>query len=242
VMNRMMGVVVITFCSMTGWSQEFPADSPTHSNGADTSAQTEDKRIFGIIPNFRSSAMLENYEPLTSGEKFKIATDDSFDRGTFALAGLFGGEAMLTNSNKDFGQGAAGFARYYGASFGDFMIGNYMTEAVFPSVLHQDPRYFRRGTGSKWSRLGYAAGQTIWTHRDSDGSRQFNYSEILGNSTAVAISNAYYVDNRTASSAVGRFGIQIGVDMAANIFREFWPDVARKFRHKHQPSNASGSN
>jgi hypothetical protein len=72
-----------------------------------------------------------------------------------------------------------------------------MTEAVFPTLLHEAPRYFRRGAGSAWSRLRYAAGHTLWTHRDSCG-MQFNYSEIVGNSAAVAISNAYYTDNRTA--------------------------------------------
>jgi hypothetical protein len=107
-----------------------------------------------------------------------------------------------------------------------------MTEAVFPTLLHQDPRYFRRGTGSGWSRLRYAAGQILFTHGDS-GKTQFNFSEVIGNSTAVAISNAYYADNRTASNAVSKLGVQLGVDMAANILKEFWPELHRKFSRKH---------
>jgi hypothetical protein len=78
-----------------------------------------------------------------------------------------------------------------------------MTEAIYPVILHQDPRYFRRGTGSVWSRLASAAGQIFWTHTDSDHT-QFNFSEIIGNSTAVAISTAYYPDNRTATDAVSK--------------------------------------
>ena len=35
-----------------------------------------------------------------------------------------------------------------------------MTEVIYPSLLHQDPRYFRRGTGSVWSRVGYAASKS----------------------------------------------------------------------------------
>src|SRR5271166_4955932 len=182
------------------------------------------KRIFGFIPNYRTSPSLVNYEPISTGEKFKLATEDSFDRGTFVLAALFAGEGQLANSNKSFGQGAAGYGRYYGTSLADWVIGDYMTEALYPTLLHQDPRYFRRGTGTKWSRLGYAIGQIFWTHTDSGGT-QFNYSEILGNSTAVAISNAYYPDNRTASNAVSKFGTQIGVDMASNILKEFRPDM-----------------
>jgi hypothetical protein len=76
-----------------------------------------------------------------------------------------------------------------------------MTEGVFPTLLHQDPRYFRREKGSTLSRLGYAMGQIFWTHSDT-GVTQFNYSEVIGNSTAVAISNAYYRDNRNVSDAV----------------------------------------
>jgi hypothetical protein len=193
--------------------------------------ETESKRIFLIIPNYKTVPTIEDLKPLTPGQKFKIATEDSFDRGTFVLAALFGGEGQLTNANRSFGQGAAGFGKYFGAAWGDFAIGNYMTEAVYPSLLHQDPRYFRRGTGTRWSRFGYAVNQIFWTHGDS-GRTEFNYSELIGNSTGVAISNAYYSDNRTASNAVSKLGMQIGIDMAGNILKEFWPDFARKFREK----------
>jgi hypothetical protein len=135
-------------------------------------------------------------------------------------------------------QGAAGYGKYYGAAFADFTIGDYMTEAIFPSLLRQDPRYFRKGIGSGWSRLGYAMGQIFWTHTDSGGT-QFNFSEVIGNSTAVAISNAYYSDNRTASDAIARLGTQLGVDMASNILKEFWPDITRKFGRKHSSKASS---
>ncbi len=197
-------------------------------------APAESKRLLGLIPNYRTSPSLQNYQPLTTSEKFRIASQDAFDRGTFGLAVLFGAEGQLTNSNRAFGQGAAGFSQYVGAAAGDLIIGDYMTEAVFPTMLHQDPRYFRRSIGSGWSRLGYAMGQIFWTHRDSGGT-QFNYSEVIGNATAVAISNAYYVDNRNASDAVSMLGMQIGVDMAANVLKEFWPDLERKFKRKHAP-------
>ena len=193
--------------------------------------QPESKRIFWIIPNYRTSPSLANFESLSVGEKFRIASEDAFDPGTFALAGIFAGEAQLNNSNKSFGQGAAGFGRYYGAAYAGFAIGDFMTEGVFPALLHQDPRYFRKGTGSGWSRLGYAMGQIFITHNDS-GRTEFNYSEIAGNSVAVAISNAYYKDNRTAGDGVSGLGVQLGVDMAANVLKEFWPELERKLHRK----------
>lgn len=192
----------------------------------------QSKRILGLVPNYRTSPSPKNYQPLTAAEKFKLASDDAFDRGTVTLAGLFAGEAQLTNGNRAFGQGGAGFGRYFGASYGDFVIGDYMTEGVFPTLLHQDPRYFRRGSGSGWSRLGYAVGQTFWTHRDSGG-MQFNYSEIAGNSAAVAISNSYYAGNRTTRDGALKLGMQVGVDAAANVLKEFWPDLQRRFGKTH---------
>jgi hypothetical protein len=195
--------------------------------------QKESKRIFWIIPNYRTSPSLFPYTPLTARQKFKVAAKDAFDPGTVVLAMLFAGEGQLTNSNPEFGQGMAGYGRYFGTSYADFVIGDFMTEAIFPSMLHQDPRYFRRGVGSGWSRFRYAAGQIFWTHTDSGGT-QFNYSEILGNSTAVAISNAYYPGGRDVADNVSKLGIQLGVDMASNVLKEFWPDVSRKVsRKKH---------
>ena len=203
--------------------------------------EPEYKRLFGIIPNYRTSPSLVDYKPLTAGEKFKLATTDAFDRGTFLLAAAFAGEGQLTDANPSFGQGAKGYAHYFVTSYADWSIGDYMTEAVFPVALHQDPRYFRKGTGSAWSRLGYAAGQIFWTHTDSGG-HMFNFSEIGGNAAAVAISQAYYPEGRTPGSAGGKLAVQVGVDMASNIMKEFYPDVVKLLRRKHGAQTNGGGN
>ena len=191
------------------------------------------KRIFGIIPNNRTSPSLKDYKPLSPEEKFDLARQDSFDRGTVVLAAIFASDAQLTHANPSFGNGIKGYSRNFGASYADLIIGNYMSEAVYPALLHQDPRYFRRGVGSVWSRLGYSVGQIIWTHTDSDRTA-FNYSELLGNSTAVAISTAYYPDSRSVKDAASKLGVQIGVDAVSNVLKEFWPDVSQRFSRKHR--------
>jgi hypothetical protein len=212
-----------------------PAYCQESGSATSDTAQPESKRVFWIIPNFRTSPSLVEYVPLTAGEKFKIASLDSFDRGTVALGVLFGAEAQMSRSNPSFGNGVPAYAHYFATAYADYVIGDYMTEAVFPVLLHQDPRYFRRGTGSAWSRLGYAAGQIFWTHNDS-GRTAFNYSEIAGNSAAVAISMAYYPEGRDALGAASKLGSQIGVDMASNILKEFWPDLERKFSRRNKSS------
>jgi hypothetical protein len=193
--------------------------------------QPRHKRIFGIIPNYRTYPVQQQYTPLSNREKFKITAQDAFDPGSFFLAGAIAGIALAANDEPTFGHGVAGYARYYGTSYGDLMIGDFMTSAIFPSLLHQDPRYFRLGTGSTRSRVWHAVRQIFWTRTDSGG-HQFNYSEIGGNATAAAISNAYYPSNRTAGDTFSRFGVQVGLDMAGNILKEFWPDVDRKFWRK----------
>jgi hypothetical protein len=219
------------FAALSCFGQTAGQASNQQSNSANP-VEPSDKRVLWIIPNYRTSPTLTDYKPLTPKEKFKIATDDTFDRGDIVLAAAFAGEGELTKSNPSFGQEQLGYGRYFAAAYGDLLIGNYMTEAVYPTILHQDPRYFRRGTGSGWSRLGYAVGQIFWTHTDS-GHTQFNYSEIVGNSTAVAISTAYYPDGRDVSSALSKLGSQIGVDMATNILKEFWPDLHQRFPGHH---------
>src|ERR1700730_2029145 len=205
--------------------------SPDQASSADGQTDQEHKRIFGIIPNYRTSPTLTDYQPLTRKDKFKMASADGFDRGTLVLAALFAGDAQLTNATPSFGHGIKAYTRYYAASWSDFVIGDFMTEAVYPAVLRQDPRYFRRGTGSGWARLGYAVGQIFWTHTDA-GRTQFNFSEIVGNATAVAIGNAYYPDNRTVSSNISKLSLQIGVDVIANILKEFSPDLDRVFSRR----------
>lgn len=194
-----------------------------------------DKRVLGVLPNYRTANESAVYTPITSKQKFTIASKDSFDYPLVALAGVIAGWGQFTNANPSFGQGAAGYFRRLGTSYADQATGNMMTEAIFPSLLHEDPRYFRRGYGSKWSRTLYAASRVLVTRTDA-GNWRFNYSEVLGNATAVAISNSYYPDLRTAGSNVEKLGQQIGIDAISQVLKEFWPDVKRKFFQHHRDS------
>ena len=96
----------------------------------------------------------------------------------------------------------------------------------------------RGGARGGLSRFAYAISQVFWTHRDSGGT-QFNYSEWLGNSTAVAISNAYYRDHRSACNSISKLTMQVGVDAVGNVLKEFWPDLLRKFSKKSRDQTAS---
>ncbi len=232
-MRYFPAVVVTTLCAVSCIGQPVAPSVPDP-------APPSDKRVLWIIPNYRTVPAPAIYKPITSREKFAIAVADSFDRGTIALAAAFAGESQLTRSDPSFGNGVGAYGRYFGTAYADLVIGDFMTEAIYPTLLHQDPRYFRRAKGSGFSRLGYAAGQIFWTHTDS-GRTQFNDSEIAGNATAVAISNAYYPDGRNLGSAVSKFGSQLGVDMASNILKEFWPDIRKKLSRERRTADTTTS-
>lgn len=184
--------------------------------------------ILWVIPNYRSDESTSEFKPLTPGQKFRLAFNDSFDPTAFLVAGVFAGSSMLQHQYRSFGQGAAGFGKYYGGAFADQAIGNMMTEALWPSALHQDPRYFTKGKGGFFKRTGYAMSREVITRND-DGRNHFNTSELLGNAIAAGISNAYYpAADRSFGNTLNKWGQQIGLDTGFNIMKEFWPDIRRK--------------
>ncbi len=187
--------------------------------------------ILGIVPNYRTASALAEYKPLTAKQKFTIAFKESTDPGTFVLAAAVGAISQARNSNPSFGEELGGYSHYAGTRYADYVISDFMRVGIFPSLLHQDPRYFRRGTGSGWSRVGYAVSQVFWTHSDS-GRMEFNYSQTLGGATAVAISTAYSPETRDGRHAMCTFGAQLGAQAASNVMREFWPDLQRTFFRK----------
>jgi hypothetical protein len=188
-------------------------------------------RVFGVLPNYRTADASQVGTVLTPRQKFAIASEDSFDYPLVLLAGAFAGLGQLTGQQPSFGQGLKGYAHRLVTNYADQAMGNMLTEGVYPVLLHEDPRYFRRGTGSIASRTGYALTRVIVTHKDSGGSR-FNYSEWLGNATTVAISNAYYPDSRTFADNGTKLLMQVGTDAVSQVLKEFWPDIRRKMFHK----------
>jgi hypothetical protein len=207
-------------------------DNPAPAQPGQTQA-APDKRVFGVLPNYRTANETAVYTPITAKQKFTIGAKDSFDYPLVLLAGVFAGLGQLTNENPSFGQGFAGYGRRLGTAYADQAIGNMMTEAIYPSLLHEDPRYFRRGHGSVGSRTWYALTRVMVTRTDSGGTR-FNYSEWVGNATAAAISNAYYPDNRRAGANVAKLCEMVGTDAISQVLKEFWPDIKQKVFHRHE--------
>jgi hypothetical protein len=210
-----------------------PQTLPAAPNPQSTDSEGEQtKRIFWVIPNYRSVSANTKLPPLSTKEKFKLATEDSFDYSGFVLAGMIAGYSMAIASSPEFHQGAAGYGQYYWHSFVDEANGNYFTEAIVPALTHEDPRYYTLGHGGFLHRSGYAVSRLFITRTDSGGNT-FNFSEIAGNLAGAGLSNAYYpAVERTFGKTAEKWGTQVGVDGIADLLKEFWPDIRHGLFHQ----------
>ena len=192
-------------------------------------------RLFYTLPNFLTLENAGQVPPLTTKEKFKVITKGSFDYVLIPWYGFLAGLSQAEDSEAGYGQGAAGYGKRFGAYFADGTIENYITGAILPTVLRQDPRYFQSGKGSFMHRTGYSVSRIVLTRGDN-GRQQFNYSEILGSALAAGISTYTYHPHadRTLANTVSVWGTQVGTDTLTLVVREFWPDIRRKLSKKNK--------
>jgi hypothetical protein len=196
--------------------------------GADSSAKPPgQERLFGIMPAYGLVEAGMQPPPLTSGQKFKLAVQ-YLNPYTFAFVAAEAGVNQARNSPSEYGQGAEGYGKRYGAGFADGLTDGFLVAGLYPSVFHQDPRYYRLGDGTFSHRTGYAMSRILVTRQDS-GRRAFNISEIMGSLTSSAIGVTYYPKSqRDFSDVAERAGVQFGFDAGFNVLKEFYPDIARK--------------
>ena len=206
--------------------------TPQSDSPGDIDQKKQPARILWVIPNYRAVSSDVKVPPLTPRGKFKLMVDDSFDYSAFMYVGFVAGLRMSAASYPEFGEGPAAYGQYYWRAFVDNASGNTFTEWLLPVVFKQDPRYFTKGHGSFWSRTGYAASRLLVTRSDK-GTSQFNVSEIAGNLAAAGISNAYYpAPKRGVGNTMNNWAVQLGLDGAFDVMKEFWPDIAHKVLHQ----------
>jgi len=180
----------------------------------------EKQRLIGVIPNFYTSYVYDA-APLTSKQKFALAARGTFDPVAILGVGFAAGIEQANNSYAGYGQGAAGYSKRFAAKFANGRSSDFLTHAVFPSLLHQDPRYFYQGSGSVKSRLLHAVGSAFFTRSDS-GRTVPNYSYLLGDMSAGALSNLYYpAANRGAHLVFTNAAVGLAGRVGGNLLREF---------------------
>jgi hypothetical protein len=204
--------------------------------------QEEKQRALGIVPLFGMTSV-HDAPPLTTKQKFRLMSRTMIDPFFFVSAGITAGLGQATNSFSQYGQGATGFAKRYGAAVADNADSNFFSNFVYPSIFKQDPRYFRLGEGSVKKRVGTAIEQEFVARKDSDGGHTISYSNILGALTAGSISNVYYPsEDRGFGLTMSRAGTALGWGTLGNVLLEFWPDIDQRWFHKHSNQTTSNPN
>jgi len=196
---------------------------------------TVNDRIFTVMPNYGTVENASELPPLSTGQKYRIASASVFDWFAYPFNAALAGIAQAKNDPKSWGQGWGAYGKRFGSSFADNSIGTYMTVAVFPSLLKEDPRYYQMGKGGFKKRAWHGVERLFVTRTDS-GHDRFNYSESVGNAVAAGISNVYHpAEDRTFNRNITTFALLIMWDGLSNEMKEFWPDVRRKVFHKKNP-------
>jgi hypothetical protein len=194
-------------------------------------AQQEKQRVMAVMATFNTTANKEAV-PLSAGQKYQLFFKSATDPWPFLLAAFLAGTDQADNSFPEYGQGLKGYGKRFGASYGDYFIGNFFGNAVLASAFHEDPRYYQKGTGSYVRRGLWAASGTVWCKRDN-GSWGPNYANVMGNMVGAAISNVYYpAPDRTVGGTLER-GVSVTAQaIIGSEVIEFWPDLVRHHRRK----------
>jgi hypothetical protein len=213
-----------------------PSDQSVAPSDQPPTTSTDD-RIFGVIPNYQTvSNPQQKIVPLTVKQKFGLFAKETFDPFTITAAAAGAALSQADNDHPKYGQGAGPYAERFGAAVADVTTQNFFSDAVLASLLHEDPRYFRRGPEYRfWPRVGYAISRVVVTRTDA-GNTRFNNSNIFGMAMGIALSNAYYPNSSVSGNVVAvRLGTSLVSSALSNILPEFWPDIKQKVFHRKQP-------
>lgn len=211
--------------------QTLPCQTPPPPTPPPDQKKTNDDHIFGVLPNYTSVERGQQAPPLTTKATFAMAAEGAFDKVVYPFTAFTAGVAQLQSQEPEWGYGWGAYGKRYAMGFADNTLASFMTTAVAPTALRQDPRYFVLGEGGVGHRTGYALSRTVIT-RSRSGHRQINFSEILGNGVAAEIMNTYHpIEDRTLSATMNRWGLQVLYDTITDVLKEFWPDIHHRF-HK----------
>jgi len=222
-------LLLLVFCPLTmrGESESVPPSSSQASPSPPQSNGKSSERIFGVIPAYNITDA-RTAPPLTSKQKFGLFAKATLDPFPAVAAALQAGVSQASDSHAGYGQGLGGYGKRFGAAFLDGTSARFFGTYAFPSLLRQDPRYFRKGEGSACSRVGYSITRGFVTRSDS-GKTQPNWSNVFGKFAGAGLSNLYYpAEDRGANLTLTRVAISLSYQTLGNLGIEFWPEIHRK--------------
>jgi hypothetical protein len=140
----------------------------------------------------------------------------------------------LTNADPKYGTNADDFGQRFGAALARQASMRFFSDSLIPAFTHEDPRYYRKASGSYGGRVWHATERMFITQSD-DGHRVFDVSDLLGRLLGSGLTLAYYPHRSTNSGVVLRtWGTAVAGGVGDNLLLEFWPDIVAAYRHRHQ--------
>ena len=188
-------------------------------------------RIMGVLPDYQTVRDTTHWVgPLSVKEKWILAVKETVDPVNIATAFFTAAESQYGNQTPKYGEGWPNYGRRVYAAQLDFASQNFFSAGLLATLLHQDPRYFRRGPQSKFMRrIFYSIGQLVIARQDS-GRQSFNTSNIGGMAMGIAASNLYYpAASRNGTVMASRVWTSLMGGAVGNLMSEFWPDVQQRF-------------
>ena len=206
-------------------------------SAADSSALPafNEERILGVIPDFQTvTDPGHSVHPLTVRQKWTLALKETADPFNVLNAAMGAAFSQAGNQTPKYGEGGAAYGKRFGAALADFGTQNFFSAGVLASLLHQDPRYFRKGPDSGVPRrILYSLSRLVITRQDS-GRPAFNASGVFGMMLGIGASNLYYPSASVHGGVMcGRLQTSLFGGVSGNLLSEFWPDLQRKFFRRH---------
>jgi hypothetical protein len=217
-------------------SDQKPTGPPSNPTGTQ---DDNPKRILGFIPNFQTkNDDPANQQPLTVKQKYILALHQSVDFSAHIGNAFQAALQQASNTQPHYGEGWGPYAKRFGAAEGDQATSSFFIFGFLPSILHDDPRYFRKGPSyTFWKRLTYSATRTVITRKDS-GEPTFNIPQVAGQLFQQSISTIYYPpEDRTAGRVFENWATTLAYNSAYNVVKEFYPDFLHLVFHRHHQAD-----
>jgi hypothetical protein len=165
--------------------------------------------------------------PLTTGGKFKLFVNQSISPPYIVAAAFSAAINQARNVPEDYGQGWAAYGSRFGVTMARSSTSSFFGTFLFPSLFHQDPRFFPQSKPSLWRSLKYSTRCIVITRNDS-GRDVFNTSGLLGPLAAEGLANLYLPSSeQTVGKTVTRFAVDLAWRTAGNMFKGYWPTIFR---------------
>jgi hypothetical protein len=239
-MTRLILAWLALLSSFSAWSEDHQSGTLPDAPSAQYPTNQKQAVLFVVLLSRKSYCfpdLATSVTPLSSTQKFKLFVENSVSGHAVLGSAASAGFGQALNSPEEFGQGAEGYGKRFGASMARSATNNFFGTFLLASALRQDPRFFVRNSPTFRQALRYSLGRLIKTRTDS-GVDSVNVSGLVGPLMGESLANVYLPSQeRTVGKTLSRYATDMGWRAAGNLLREYWPAITQRL---HWPRRNTG--